>query len=271
MRGTDDTCVSFLTLLRFIPACAGNRRVQRVPRSTRAVHPRVCGEQRRRNWQSRQKSGSSPRVRGTGAHAISSLSNTRFIPACAGNRKTFFASCKAMAVHPRVCGEQLQFGLIPRLLGGSSPRVRGTGPARRIPVPVTRFIPACAGNRTLMPWPYWRRTVHPRVCGEQKPDTNQEEKTDGSSPRVRGTASGHMMWTLENRFIPACAGNRSFLEKAFPLQPVHPRVCGEQVCRFNSDVIQDGSSPRVRGTVSLVPLARMMDRFIPACAGNSPQ
>ena len=174
-----------------------------------------------------------------------------------------------MAVHPRVCGEQLQFGLIPRLLGGSSPRVRGTGPARRIPVPVTRFIPACAGNRTLMPWPYWRRTVHPRVCGEQVLQSSPTSDYFGSSPRVRGTASGHMMWTLENRFIPACAGNRSFLEKAFPLQPVHPRVCGEQVCRFNSDVIQDGSSPRVRGTVSLVPLARMMDRFIPACAGNS--
>ena len=51
-----------------------------------------------------------------------------------------------------------------------------------------RFIPACAGNR------YGERRVrvtlpvHPRVCGEQEGQYRHAGPSDGSSPRVRGTA-----------------------------------------------------------------------------------
>ena len=52
-----------------------------------------------------------------------------------------------VTVHPRVCGEQdiVQGAL--HGMGGSSPRVRGTGFRCQLPARDSRFIPACAGNR----------------------------------------------------------------------------------------------------------------------------
>ena len=53
--------------------------------------------------------------------------------------------------------------------------------------------------------------------------------------------------------------------------PVHPRVCGEQVPAWPWQKPCAGSSPRVRGTVSDRRQFDIVDRFIPACAGNSAQ
>ena len=51
--------------------------------------------------------------------------------------------------------------------GGSSPRVRGTGPTTASVAKMLRFIPACAGNGVGER--IWRSSsaVHPRVCGER--------------------------------------------------------------------------------------------------------
>ena len=71
----------------------------------------------------------------------------RFIPACAGNSSSHAALSLWIAVHPRVCGEQFKgIGTYPKQ-NGSSPRVRGTGSSTDRPYLMTRFIPACAGNR----------------------------------------------------------------------------------------------------------------------------
>jgi len=90
----------------------------------------------------------------------------------------------------------------------------------------------------------------------------------GSSPRVRGTAPRIGLVDLGFRFIPACAGNRSSGVSTPSMRTVHPRVCGEQGGVAVLLGINDGSSPRVRGTVSLMPSRRTAVRFIPACAGN---
>ena len=50
---------------------------------------------------------------------------------------------------------------------------------------------------------------------------------------------------------------------------VHPRVCGEQVDPRDKAATDNGSSPRVRGTVAQALRLRTCTRFIPACAGNS--
>ena len=71
-----------------------------------------------------------------------------------------------------------------------------------------RFIPACAGNRL-------RRRLPLR-------------QSDGSSPRVRGTANSGKTEIIRYRFIPACAGNSQLNNRRAPNQAVHPRVCGEQ-------------------------------------------
>ena len=45
VRGTANQGRWRLSVLRFIPACAGNRRLRIPGRCTKPVHPRVCGEQ----------------------------------------------------------------------------------------------------------------------------------------------------------------------------------------------------------------------------------
>ncbi len=72
-----------------------------------------------------------------------------------------------------------------------------------------------------------------------------------------------------NRFIPACVGNRHGIASGLPINPVHPRVCGEQPAEANAVWVKFGSSPRVWGTADQWLAARLRRRFIPACVGNS--
>ncbi len=83
-----------------------------------------------------------------------------------------------------------------------------------------------------------------------------------------GTGRRHIARKNTRRFIPACVGNRR-KERAYTTrQPVHPRVCGEQLLHPPHCVIQIGSSPRVWGTVADLPAQLAPRRFIPACVGN---
>ena len=94
-------------------------------------------------------------------------------------------------------------------------------------------------------------------------------KPRGSSPRVRGTVSIPKSKASSIRFIPACAGNSIVEKSRAQRSPVHPRVCGEQPETVSHANVHDGSSPRVRGTGIAIPDGQEIDRFIPACAGNS--
>ena len=259
---------------------------------TRAVHPRVCGEHAPRrgdrgcgggfipacagntymgNRIYLNQYGSSPRVRGTherdGDHSVVG----RFIPACAGNTRAGRRPLRRGTVHPRVCGEHPTSPADVQISAGSSPRVRGTPrtspPKRR----KCRFIPACAGN-----------TGQASV---------RRRRVDGSSPRVRGTRAAGSTDARARRFIPACAGNTQHQLRhpgdAFGSSPrvrgtrsincatpamlsVHPRVCGEHSGKPPSTCTRSGSSPRVRGTLPLDGARQCGERFIPACAGNTP-
>ena len=72
------------------------------------------------------------------------------------------------------------------------------------------------------------------------------------------------------RLIPACAGNTSDGHQAHHRYAVHPRVCGEHSCVSGSITSIGGSSPRVPGTQDRQEAAHVVERFIPACAGNTP-
>ena len=113
------------------------------------------------------------------------------------------------SVHPRVCGEQAFPRFNSRRATGSSPRVRGTACPIAEAGATRRFIPACAGNSAVREICPSLSTVHPRVCGEQDSLGRYLFATDGSSPRVRGTALHALAHATNGRFIPACAGNSS--------------------------------------------------------------
>ena len=269
MRGTDPLAADKLLSLRFIPACAGNRIFWPQPEICTPVHPRVCGEQLDVAHLTSCQYGSSPRVRGTEKIDQDHMLRSRFIPACAGNSSSEWCWRIGRAVHPRVCGEQLTSSKIKITQSGSSPRVRGTAWNFGLGRDNHRFIPACAGNRSMMVLQGQAPSVHPRVCGEQPLSTAAEARTYGSSPRVRGTGFIYLRLSDTRRFIPACAGNSNPPRPPCGATPVHPRVCGEQTANADRGIARSGSSPRVRGTVGLATAVEREVRFIPACAGNS--
>ena len=192
---------------RFIPACAGNSSEGVNADGTFAVHPRVRGEQWAKPLLMAGHRGSSPRARGTDRCRAPDALGTRFIPACAGNRRCRPACRPAPPVHPRVRGEQHSLPSAAGTKSGSSPRARGTAHRRDGNRVGQRFIPACAGNspapRALAP----SGSVHPRVRGEQPLVHGLQHQRAGSSPRARGTGRSGRSTPCGLRFIPACAGN----------------------------------------------------------------
>ena len=220
------------------------------PNTCGTVHPRVCGERRFRSLTTARAFGSSPRVRGTAARCRSSRSPERFIPACAGNGAPPPAAGCGPSVHPRVCGERPVRRVALASMCGSSPRVRGTVPARGVGGHIVRFIPACAGNGRSAASTTRASSVHPRVCGERAHVLHASTLRAGSSPRVRGTGRRQLRGDRPHRFIPACAGNGKTAKRSSCLTTVHPRVCGERVKPLSAIRLKSGSSPRVRGTAT---------------------
>ena len=108
-----------------------------------------------------------------------------------------------------------------------------------------RFIPACVGNSAV-----WLNAP-------------------GSSPRVWGTHQKNPIEPRNCRFIPACVGNSALLSVRHHWPPVHPRVCGELAYCIKANGEITGSSPRVWGTHNIPQKVNWINRFIPACVGNS--
>ena len=172
------------------------------------------------------------------------------------------------SVHPRACGEQGRFGVRRSSWTGSSPRLRGTVPAKGDLRHLGRFIPAPAGNSCKPATFIAKLSVHPRACGEQRPLVPHRLDAGGSSPRLRGTVFQPGGVVVLQRFIPAPAGNRTASRIWTLTISVHPRACGEQAIGRIRDRLTTGSSPRLRGTVKIGMEKYGAIRFIPAPAGN---
>ena len=125
-RGTLVPVVYIFTLTRFIPAWAGNTSYQAASPCPHTVHPRVGGEHPEKFLILDLSAGSSPRGRGTPLGSAHIIPPSRFIPAWAGEHKSF-----------RELGARVS---------GSSPRGRGTPFSIPAAWAFRRFIPAWAGN-----------------------------------------------------------------------------------------------------------------------------
>ena len=71
----------------------------------------------------------------------------------------------------------------------------------------------------------------------------------GLSPLARGTLGGLPCSQLQQRFIPAGAGNSSWLAISFGVSPVYPRWRGELKLAGNLFRGESGLSPLARGTL----------------------
>ena len=146
VRGTHRDSVHSGWAERFIPARAGNTFKRRARPVRTPVHPRACWEHERRRRTNVPIAGSSPRVRGTLKLRAGRARLRRFIPARAGNTCCEKFRSIRTSVHPRACGEHAWRARRLTVAGGSSPRVRGTRHRVAGCQPLSRFIPARAGN-----------------------------------------------------------------------------------------------------------------------------
>ena len=91
----------------------------------------------------------------------------------------------------------------------------------------------------------------------------------GSSPHAWGTPPILRWLCGTHRFIPTCVGN-THAKKGHVVQiPVHPHMRGEHHRGPKVIGLSLGSSPHAWGTHTLAAIARVVQRFIPTCVGNT--
>ena len=134
---------------------------------------------------------------------------------------------------------------------------------------VQGIIPAHAGNTTCFPSQSPTRRDHPRACGEHFLTYHVFSSTWGSSPRMRGTRHHSRGCAADCGIIPAHAGNTVCQVFLFSACRDHPRACGEHSIWQGKTDANQGSSPRMRGTLLSVDSILSRLGIIPAHAGNT--
>ena len=84
VRGKRFSLLTTLIAFRITPACAGKTSHRALQADPPEDHPRVCGENRPAKWESREKTGSPPRVRGKPSMIMHVILDIGITPACAG-------------------------------------------------------------------------------------------------------------------------------------------------------------------------------------------
>ena len=153
------------------------------------------------------KSEPSPLARGTLGRVFQLIDNLRFIPAYAGNSLGEQVVYNKEMVHPRLRGELVPLPELILAVVGSSPLTRGTHSPEHLPPFGSRFIPAYAGNSSLIASAPGIHRVHPRLRGELRTEVTTANLESGSSPLTRGTHIKRLCISRTERFIPAYAGN----------------------------------------------------------------
>ena len=172
-------------------------------------------------------------------------------------------------VHPRIRGERSSPNPCTTRNSGSSPHTRGTLPVDGTVHPDKRFIPAYAGNASIVTPRRRAMPVHPRIRGERPTSAILGRSQTGSSPHTRGTRPRQGCRSRGRRFIPAYAGNANWAPPRTSAPAVHPRIRGERGPVFQVLGVQLGSSPHTRGTRAICKRSLKYSRFIPAYAGNA--
>ena len=242
-------------LLR-MPCAGSSPHVRGAPNRARVrarsdgIIPAHAGSTMASNAVSASSQGSSPHVRGAPISSRVSSSLAGIIPACAGSTPLRPKPRRLLRDHPRMCGEHKRSPLCAAMRMGSSPHVRGARPKLLVTSTGDGIIPACAGGTSRPPcWTPYRRD-HPRMCGEH-------------------CSVLELMVALAG-IIPACAGSThlQFYNRLPPRD--HPRMSGEHLAESSPSPTNQGSSPHVRGALSLGVVDSGATGIIPACAGSTP-
>ena len=151
---------------------------------------------------------------------------------------------------------------------GLSPRVRGNHADIGQVELQAGSIPACAGEPCTAGGSPPPSPVYPRVCGGTVDGWRDRSTNEGLSPRVRGNRFDYPTMPIEERSIPACAGEPADAGIFADSEKVYPRVCGGTVEARKGVGNVHGLSPRVRGNRRLRNTSGAGKGSIPACAGE---
>ena len=132
-------------------------------------------------------------------------------------------------------------------LKGSSPRIRGEWRNDHWPRLRAGIIPANTGR--MSSGSCWNTSSrdHPREYGENERPARRDKDLNGSSPRIRGECCHCVVSTLVRGIIPANTGRIGGVVDIVYESPDHPREYGENRSVASADMIDRGSSPRIRG------------------------
>ena len=108
---------------------------------------------------------------------------------------------------------------------------------------------------------------HPRACGAHFLLTLYCKQYKGSSPRMRGSPGAGFDSIRAVGIIPAHAGLTpgAICYACAPWD--HPRACGAHLMSNKQKKVVKGSSPRMRGSLTVVVAAAYDEGIIPAHAG----
>ncbi len=153
-----------------------------------------------------------------------------------------------MVVYPRWRGELRQCASCYCFPYGLSPLTRGTPPVCQLLLFPIRFIPADAGNSSVISSIAELNAVYPRWRGELYKLVGEDIDMTGLSPLARGTLPRINYLRQQCRFIPAGAGNSATKRRFFPACTVYPRWRGELEGQPFALHVDHGLSPLARGT-----------------------
>ena len=251
------------------PRACGENQLHVRPNPADTDHPRACGENSRNVSISASSSGSPPRVRGKPVLRADCLVEERITPARAGKTLIGYGQCCTRQDHPRACGENTSAWIHGNSSDGSPPRVRGKPAVELRELAAVRITPARAGKTRRLPVASRRNWDHPRACGENAMQQDEQTRYVGSPPRVRGKPPARRQERRQRGITPARAG-KTHIDEQLRLEALdHPRACGENQRLVHPCEEHDGSPPRVRGKPREHWQQPQHQRITPARAGKT--
>ena len=132
---------------------------------------------------------------------------------------------------------------------------------------VIGIIPAHAGLTSPARYRVIKKRDHPRACGAHCELSVRRALCLGSSPRMRGSRFINILVRVYFGIIPAHAGLTESILIISSMRRDHPRACGAHYFPCFQATLDEGSSPRMRGSRAHVRELCVLPGIIPAHAG----
>ena len=253
---------------RSIPAHAGEPQSSGPSAKATTVYPRPRGGTSPCPHLILPPPGLSPPTRGNLSARRSPQSQTRSIPAHAGEPTATGCLFLSASVYPRPRGGTSP---CPHLIlppPGLSPPTRGNPPDLEPAVRDARSIPAHAGEPPMKTAASPTMMVYPRPRGGTGACSAVGFALPGLSPPTRGNLDADAVRHGERRSIPAHAGEPGRADESPARPQVYPRPRGGTDSDGNSEEDNEGLSPPTRGNPPTSCHCCPRERSIPAHAGE---